>query len=74
MSWQPISKAPRGAKRFLAADFRTGEMWIVNWPVRHYPGRWEKTRSKHADGWDGEATIGAERATHWQPLPAPPES
>lgn len=77
--WQPIETAPKDGTSILVAcageDIGMGAVEITEWCVmENY--RWElvegdtyrKVREAPTEFWDGNG----HRATHWMPLPAPP--
>ena len=68
--WQPIETAPKDGTavllymadgKYAAAEFRTRNDGIAFWEIAHI----ETT---------GASICLLAKATHWQPLPAPPES
>jgi hypothetical protein len=65
--WQPIETAPKDGTRVLVFDQYWGVLmsyWQLQATAVNPPGR------EH-DRWDWYAAPGA---THWMPLPAPPEA
>ena len=62
MEWQPIESAPKDGT------------WILTWTrdITNMEGPWLVVR------WNGkewvDAVAGFYEPTHWQPLPAPPET
>lgn len=77
--WQPIETAPKDGTHILAA--RAGECigvdeieiteWCVmeNFTWEHVEGdTYRKVRGEPTEFWNGNG----HRATHWMPLPAPP--
>jgi Protein of unknown function (DUF551) len=77
--WQPISTAPRDGTPILI--IRIGEsvhdMEITTYYVLEHDvyeeredGLFEKSREVFSEGWNGNG----HRATHWMPLPEPPEA
>ena len=69
MSWQPIETAPKDGSDILFWSQRGG-YFAGNWPPECRPGSWEKARGR----WTGSSDRKAEIATHWQPLPPPPDA
>ncbi len=67
MKWQTIDTAPKDGSFYLA--FGDGKMWTQNQPNGCYPGEWHFSESRGE--WRGSGI--SKDATHWQPLPAPPE-
>lgn len=65
--WQPISTMPRDGTTALLWSEKAGYT-VGNWPVGNARGVWTPMSGE----WYGSATYEAKRATHWQPLPAPP--
>lgn len=80
--WQPIETAPKDGTRILVA--RVGENigadameinhWFVNETWRYEPvagsaDLYRRVKGDVYQGWSGNG----HRATHWQPLPEPPE-
>jgi hypothetical protein len=62
MTWQPIESAPKDGTRFIASLVcaSSGKRWVaadVSWHRNHWCS-------------DGDGCVDA---THWQPLPEPPE-
>lgn len=68
MNWQPIETAPRTGERFLMWS-RDGGFFAGNWPQGCAAGEWLRIRGE----WRGASHWRAQEATHWMPLPAPPE-
>lgn len=66
MSWQPIETAPK--------DRTTVDLWAKCWDSDTDTFEWQRFCDCRwsGDGWYGLAA--GFFATHWQPLPAPPES
>ncbi len=66
MEWQSIETAPRDGTEILAFGLRNGEpVFAVTW--------WRKSGPKRMYiGW-GEFNKQYWPATHWMPLPEPPE-
>lgn len=58
--WQPLSTAPRDGTRVLLW-LRSGDCAIANSKLGSKPSNWPS-------GWDWPS-----EATHWMPLPLPPE-
>jgi hypothetical protein len=61
--WKPIDTAPRD-EMFIWAYRREGR-WLVGLAYRNVSGGW-------SDAYGNESA--PERATHWAPMPAPPQS
>jgi len=67
-NWQPIDTAPKDGTQILlhladgqciCAEWCVLEGDVAGWETWHYP--------------DGTITFLAQRATHWMPLPEPPQ-
>lgn len=80
--WQPIETAPKDGTRILicrvADDVidEIDEIEIAEWCVLEHShfeeignGLFQKVMDKPCEFWNGNG----HRATHWMPLPAPPE-
>lgn len=62
--WQPIETAPKDRAILIAGQFEADGRWLMG------TGRWREAFEDELSGqwsWTWHA-----RATHWQPLPAPP--
>lgn len=65
--WLPIESAPKdGAAVLATSSYMTGE----NGELVAWAAVFDQGRERWAATWDGEPL---NDATHWQPLPAPPE-
>jgi hypothetical protein len=68
MEWQPIESAPMDGRSFMVwvAESDMGAHWFA--PVSITPGGkwWDDSTGDNIKPIDG--------ATHWQPLPAPPNA
>jgi hypothetical protein len=56
MEWQPIETAPKDGS-FVIVRLGNSEVFSAQWTQ---------------NGWHAASDIGWVRATHWMPLPAPP--
>lgn len=79
--WRDIETAPRDGTRILIArageNVGCDEIEITEWyvvEVYHYEhvegDLYRKVKGKASEGWNGNG----HRATHWMPLPEPPEA
>ena len=66
--WQPINTAPRNGSKFLVWDDYYG-IRIGRAYVRSDHDDW----LSYVDAFNGSSK-GGNRATHWMPLPPPPEN
>lgn len=66
--WRPIETAPRDGREFLIWDRHYG-VRIGRCYNRHDHDDWLSWKNDH-----GGTSKGGIRATHWRPLPAPPEA
>lgn len=74
--WQPIETAPRDGTQILTFCDRDGSIEIDAWwtrPVHHFEeagdGLFRKVEDDPYVSWSSNG----HRATHWQPLPTPPQ-
>lgn len=67
-AWQPIDTVPRDGTMVLFWS-RDGGHFAGNWPIGYQAGVWSAMRK----GFCGASDWRANTATHWAPLPRPPE-
>lgn len=69
--WRDIKTAPKDGAFYIA--YGSGLMWVQNQPNGCSPGEWHFDDQQRYQ-WLGHAHSDDREATHWMPLPAPPES
>jgi hypothetical protein len=76
MKWQPISTAPKDGTLVLGAVAGAQIPAIIKWVITPRSGKWVAGNEDDFDSLDDWSDYVASHdfpATHWQPLPSPPE-
>jgi hypothetical protein len=68
--WRKIFSAPNDGTKFIAYDPKRKSMAIVNQPLGHSLGNWDKMKNGR---WGGSA-VSFFAPSHWMPLPATPQT
>lgn len=68
-AWQPIDTVPRDGTMVLFWSLDCG-YFVGNWPKGRFAGVWHFLGD---EGFCGASDYRAAHATHWAPLPRPPE-